>query len=106
MVTFITELNNENFDTFIKEGVILVDIFAEWCGPCKQIAPIVDDISIEYQDRAKVGKLDADDNSEIVAKLSVRNIPTILIFKDGEIVEKTVGMVSKAQLAELLNKHI
>lgn len=106
MVTFITELNNENFDTFIKDGVVLVDIFAEWCGPCKQIAPIVDDISIEFQDRAKVGKLDADDNSELVAKLSVRNIPTILIFKDGEIVEKTVGMVSKAQLSELLNKHI
>ncbi len=106
MVTFITELNNTNYDEFTKDGVVLVDIFAEWCGPCKQIAPIVDDISIEYQDRAKVGKLDADNNSEIVAKLSIRNIPTILIFKDGEIVEKTVGMVSKAQLAELLNKHI
>jgi len=106
MVTFITELNNTNYDEFTKDGVVLVDIFAEWCGPCKQIAPIVDDISIEYQDRAKVGKLDADDNSELVAKLSIRNIPTILIFKDGEIVEKTVGMVSKAQLAELLNKHI
>jgi len=106
MVTFITELNNTNYDEFTKDGVVLVDIFAEWCGPCKQIAPIVDDISIEFQDRAKVGKLDADDNSEIVAKLSIRNIPTILIFKDGEIVEKTVGMVSKAQLAELLNKHI
>ncbi len=106
MVTFITELNNTNYDEFTKDGVVLVDIFAEWCGPCKQIAPIVDDISIEYQDRAKVGKLDADNNSEIVAKLSIRNIPTILIFKDGEIVEKTVGMISKAQLSELLNKHI
>ena len=106
MVTFITELNNTNYDEFTKDGVVLVDIFAEWCGPCKQIAPIVDDISIEYQDRAKVGKLDADNNSEIVAKLSIGNIPTILIFKDGEIVEKTVGMISKAQLSELLNKHI
>ena len=106
MVNFITELNNTNYDEFTKDGVVLVDIFAEWCGPCKQIAPIVDDISIEYQDRAKVGKLDADNNSEIVAKLSIRNIPTILIFKDGEIVEKTVGMISKAQLSELLNKHI
>ena len=106
MVTFITELNNTNYDEFTKDGVVLVDIFEEWCGPCKQIAPIVDDISIEYQDRAKVGKLDADNNSEIVAKLSIRNIPTILIFKDGEIVEKTVGMISKAQLSELLNKHI
>lgn len=106
MVTFITELNNTNYDEFTKDGVVLVDIFAEWCGPCKQIAPIVDDISIEFQDRAKVGKLDADNNSEIVAKLSIRNIPTILIFKDGEIVEKTVGMISKAQLSELLNKHI
>ena len=106
MVTFITELNNTNYDEFTKDGVVLVDIWANWCGPCKQIAPMIDDISIEFQDRAKIGKLDADDNSELVAKLSVRNIPTILIFKDGVVVEKTVGMISKEHLAELLNKHI
>jgi thioredoxin 1 len=108
MVAFITELNNTNYNDFIKNDVVLVDIWAQWCGPCKQISPIVDEISIDFKDRVFVGKLDADadDNKEILAELGVRNIPTILIFKNGVIVDKSVGMVSKTALEDLLNKHL
>ncbi len=106
MVAFITELNDANYNEFIKEGVVLVDIWAQWCGPCKQISPIVDEISIDYKDRVSVGKLDADANRETLATLGVRNIPTILIFKNGEMVDKSVGMTSKSALEDLLNKHL
>lgn len=106
MVAFITELNDTNYNDFIKEGVVLVDIWAEWCGPCKQISPIVDEISVDFKDRVSVGKLDADKNREILGELGVRNIPTILIFKNGEMVDKNVGMTSKSALEDLLNKHL
>src|ERR1035437_8481813 len=96
MLTFITELNNTNYDEFVKSGVVLVDIYAEWCGPCKLIAPIVDELSIDYKDQIKVGKIDADQNSDIVSKLNIRNIPTVLIFKDGEVVDKVVGLDRKS----------
>jgi thioredoxin 1 len=106
MVTFITELNGGNFHEFIKDGVVLVDILAEWCGPCKLIAPIVDELSIDYQGKVKIGKLDADLNKEIISELGVRNIPTILIFQNGEIVDKSVGMATKAKLSEILDKYL
>ena len=106
MLTFITELNNTNYDEFVKSGVVLVDIYAEWCGPCKLIAPIVDELSIDYKDQIKVGKIDADQNSDIVSKLNIRNIPTVLIFKDGEVVDKVVGLSTKSKLSELIDTHL
>jgi thioredoxin 1 len=103
---FITELNNTNYQDFTSKGVSLVDVWATWCNPCRQIAPIVDQLSIDYQGKVGVGKLDATANSDLVAELGVRNIPTILIYKDGEIVDRNVGMSTKELLSELIEKHL
>lgn len=103
MVAYITELNNENYDEFVKEGIVLVDIWATWCGPCKMISPIVDEISSDYVDRIKVGKCDADANRDKVMDLGVRNIPTIFFYKDGQIVDQTHGAVTKKKLTEIID---
>ena len=106
MVAYITELNGENYDDFVKEGIVLVDIWATWCGPCKMISPIVDEISSDYVDRIKVGKCDADVNRDKVMELGVRNIPTILIYRNGEVVDRSVGSVTKEKLTEIINQQI
>ena len=85
---------------------VLVDVWATWCGPCRQISPIVDQISSDFQGRLSVGKLDADANREIVAELGVRNIPTLIIFKNGEVLEKSSGMTTLEKLTELINSHL
>ena len=85
---------------------VLVDFWAEWCGPCRMIAPAVDALADEYADRAVVGKLNIDDNPATPEKYSVRSIPTLLLFKGGEVVEATVGVAGKDQLAELLDRHV
>ncbi len=103
MVAYITELNGENYDDFVKEGIVLVDIWAAWCGPCKMISPIVDEISSDYVDRIKVGKCDADANRDKGMELGVRNIPTIFFYKDGQIVESTHGAVTKKKLTEIID---
>jgi thioredoxin 1 len=103
---FIIELNNTNYQDFTSKGVTLVDIWTNWCNPCRQIAPIVDQLSIDYQGKVGVGKLDATANSDLVAELGIRNIPTILIYKDGEIVDRNVGMSTKELLSELIEKHL
>lgn len=103
---FITELNETNYKDFTNSGVSLVDVWATWCNPCRQIAPIVDQLSVDYQGRVAVGKLDATANSDLVAELGVRNIPTILVYKDGEIVDRNVGMTTKELLSELVDKHL
>jgi thioredoxin 1 len=107
MIVNVTELTDNNFEGFTSDGISLVDIWAPWCGPCRMISPIIDELSDEYKDKEiKFGKLNADDSSETVSKLGVRNIPTILIYKDGEVVERTVGMVSKNQLKDLIDNHL
>lgn len=107
MVAFITELNDVNYNQHIKDSkIILVDVWAEWCGPCKMVSPIVDEISIEYRDRLVVGKLDADNNKETLTHLGVRNIPALLLYKDGVIVSKLIGAVSKQKLIDMINAHI
>jgi thioredoxin 1 len=99
------KITDSNFQDFTSTGVSLVDIFTNWCGPCKAIAPIIEELSNEY-DNVKIGKLDADENRETVQSLGIRSIPTILVYKDGEIVEKHVGGASKIQLKELIDKHL
>ena len=107
MIAYVTELNGENYQTFTTENnLVLVDIWAEWCGPCRMISPIVDQLSSDYHGKLSVGKLDADSNREIIQELGVRNIPTILLFKNGEIVDKSVGAASKEKLVEMINSHI
>ena len=106
LIINITELNETNYEGFISEGISLVDVWAPWCGPCKTISPIIDELSDEYREQVSFGKLNADDNSEKVRELGVRNIPTIMIYKDGQIVERNTGAISKNQLKELIDKHL
>ena len=99
------EINESNFEELVlnSDKPVLVDFWAAWCGPCRMVGPLVDELSNEYAETAHVGKVDVDSNQDIAAKYGVRNIPTILFFKNGEVVDKSVGAVPKAQLAEKLN---
>lgn len=106
MIAYITELNSEMYDEFVSTGLVLVDIWAIWCGPCKVISPIVDEISSDYFGKLKVGKLDADANRDKVMTLGVRNIPTLFLYKDGQIVETSTGAVTKSKLSEMIDKHL
>jgi len=99
------KITDSTFQDFTSSGVSLVDVWAPWCGPCRAIGPIVEELSNEY-DNVRIGKLDADENIETVKSLGIRGIPTILIYKDGEMVEKHIGGASKIQLKELIDKHL
>ena len=106
MIAYITELNEQNYKSFTESGLVLVDIKADWCGPCKVIGPLVDQVSSDYVGKLSVGKLDADTARELTVKLGIRNIPTILIYKDGEIVEKSVGSTTKEKLTSLIESQL
>ncbi|HAN00360.1 MAG TPA: thioredoxin [Marinilabiliales bacterium] len=101
-------VTDADFDEVVLKSDIpvMVDFWAEWCGPCKMIAPIVDDLSKEFDGKAKMVKLDVDNNSGTAVKFGIRNIPTLLFFKGGVVVDKQVGVVAKAALAEKLNKLV
>ena len=103
-----TQLTDSNFkETVLDSGkVTLVDFWAEWCGPCKAIGPMIEEISKEFEGKAIVGKVDVDSNPETAMKYGIRNIPTILFIKGGQVVDKQVGAVPKASLVAMLNKHL
>ncbi len=103
-----TQLTDSNFKETVLDSnkVALVDFWAEWCGPCKAIGPMIEELSKEYEGKAVVGKVDVDNNPETAMKYGIRNIPTILFVKNGQVVDKVVGAVPKAQLAATLNKHL
>lgn len=96
----ITELDSSNFDTTVSNASVpvVVDFWAPWCGPCKAIAPILDELATELGDSVKICKVNVDNNSEIAGKYEIRAIPTILVFKDGQVAENIVGLVSKDDL--------
>lgn len=106
MIAYVTELNTENTKDFTSDGVVLVDVWAPWCGPCKMISPIVDEISNEYQGKVKVGKLEADNNRDLVMEMGIRSIPTLIVYKDGVEVERSTGAVNKQKISEMLENHI
>jgi len=102
------EITDANFEELVlkSDKPVLVDFWAEWCGPCRMVGPIVEELSKDYEGKAVVGKVNVDSNSGISAKYGIRNIPTILFFKNGEVVEKHVGVAAKNVLAEKLNTHM
>jgi thioredoxin 1 len=95
-----------NFADEIKEGVVLVDFFATWCGPCKMLAPIIEELAEEYEGKVKLGKLDVDENPETAGKFGVQSIPTVIIFKDGEEADKMMGFQSKEVLKERIDNAL
>lgn len=102
------EFNDANFDEEVlkSELPVLVDFWAPWCGPCRMIAPSIEALSTEYAGKVKVGKLNSDDNPDVSAKFGIRSIPTLLIFKNGEVVNQLVGALPKDKIAEQLNRAI
>ena len=104
----IVEFTDGNFEQEVlkSEKPVLVDFWAEWCSPCRMIAPAVEAVAQEYSDRAKVGKLNVDQNMSTPGRYNIRGIPTLLLFKGGQIQEQVVGLTSKEAIAKLLDKHI
>ncbi|WP_226390599.1 thioredoxin [Penaeicola halotolerans] len=101
------EINDANFEEILKgDKPILVDFWAEWCGPCKMIGPVVEEIAGEYGDKAIIGKVDVDANPNTAAKFGIRSIPTLLFFKNGEVVDKQIGAVPKNVLTQKLDAQL
>lgn len=95
------EVTDAGFDELLNsDKPIVLDFWAEWCGPCRMVGPIVDELATEYEGRVTIGKVDVDNNDEITSKYGIRNIPTILFIKNGEVVDKQVGAAQKALLVE------
>ena len=104
----VKEFTSENFSTEVIESdtPVLVDFWAEWCGPCRVIAPVVDEIATEYSQKVKVGKLNVDNHNQIASQFGVRSIPALLIFKNGAVANQIVGAVPKNKITEILDSVI
>jgi thioredoxin 1 len=102
------EFTDENFQDLVlkSDKPVLVDFWATWCGPCRAIAPVIDELHIELEGKAVIGKVNIDENSDIPVSYGVRNIPTLLVFKNGEVVDKVVGNQPKSKLIEVLTAHM
>ncbi|MBE0513702.1 thioredoxin [Sulfurimonas sp.] len=97
------ELTSSDFEATLSEGVSLVDFWAPWCGPCRMIAPVIEELANDYEGKAKICKVNTDEEQDIAVKFGIRSIPTIIFFKDGKIEGQVVGAQSKAALAEKLD---
>lgn len=102
----IVKVTDADFDSKVESAVQLVDFWATWCGPCKMIAPVLEELAADYEGKADILKLDVDENPSTAAKYEVMSIPTLIVFKDGQPVDKVVGFQPKENLAEVLDKHL
>ncbi|MFJ8247895.1 thioredoxin [Bacillus sp. 1P10SD] len=102
----ISHVTDQTFSTEIKEGLVLVDFWAPWCGPCKMIAPVLEEIDGEMGDKVRIIKLNVDENAGTVGKFGVMSIPTLILFKDGVAVDKVIGFYPKEALTEIISKHM
>ena len=102
------EITDDNFEELVlkSDKPVLVDFWAEWWGPCRMLGPIIEDLSDDFADKAIIGKVDVDSNQQFAAQFGVRNIPTVLVFKDGEMVNRQVGVAQKSVYADFLNALI
>ncbi len=108
MIDKIVHVTDDNFETEVLQSAepVLVDYWAEWCGPCKTIAPVLDEIASEYDGRVKIAKLNIDDNPNTPPRYGIRGIPTLMLFKDGEVEATKVGAVSKSQLTAFIDSNL
>ena len=102
------EITDANFDQEVmnSDKPVLIDFWAVWCGPCKMVAPVVEEIAKEYNGKLKVGKLDVDNNPEVSMKFGIRSIPTLMVFKGGKVVEQIIGAVPKRNLVDKVIPHL
>ncbi|WP_298752339.1 thioredoxin [uncultured Arcobacter sp.] len=97
------ELTQDNFEATVKEGISMVDFWAPWCGPCRMLAPVIDELAEEFEGKANICKVNSDEEQDLAVKFGVRSIPTILFMKDGEVVDQMVGAASKQAFADKIN---
>lgn len=102
------EITDQSFQEMVlnSDKPVLVDFWAVWCGPCRTLGPIIEEVATDFEGRAVVGKVDVDNNQQVSVDYGIRNIPTVLIFKNGEVVDKIVGVASKEVIAEKLSAHL
>jgi len=106
MSEHLVTLSSQNFETFIgSPNLVLVDFWAEWCGPCRALGPILEEVAKEHPSLIKIGKLNVDQEGEISTKYGIRGIPTLMLFRNGQLVATKVGALSKAQLIQFIQEH-
>lgn len=101
-------LDADNFDEVVQNGIgpILVDFWASWCAPCKVVAPALAELAVEFEGRARVAKVDVDDNGDLANRFGVRSIPTLVLFKDGKVVDQLIGAAPKPSIRQLIEQHL
>jgi len=102
----VPELTNGEFEDFIKEGIVLIDFFAEWCMPCLMMAPVIEDLSEKFEGKMKFGKVNVGDNEEIARRFNVNSIPNFTLFKDGKVIEQFIGAMSGEEFEDKLNNYL